>query len=70
MGYNGELNHRWVAVKKCSAEQHAIAFTFMVGLTAYDGVRRPSRYQMKAKSMLFHLVKAGGTYSCVFNTSK
>ncbi len=70
MGCDGELNHRWVAVKKCSAEHHATAFTFMVGLRAYDGVRRPPRYQMKAKSMLFHLVKARGTYSCGFSTFK
>ena len=50
------------ALKICSAGRWATGLTFMVGLRALDGVRRPLRYQSKAKIKGFHLVIPGGTF--------
>jgi len=57
-----------VLVKKSSVQLHG---TSMVGgiILACDGVRRSPAYRCKAQILLFHLIMAKDTFSCVERTN-
>ena len=58
-----------VLVKKSSVQLHGTSF--MVGgiILACDGVRRSPAYRWKAQILLFHLIMAKDTFSCVERTN-
>ena len=48
----------WAAVENRGAKPQPTLFTFMDHLRASDGVRSLQRYQSKADSIFFYLVRA------------